>query len=98
MPLRSSTMNFSVIDTTSGADSLFALEDGFGGSGSEYLSAYRKLIATDMCSRQRIYCAALFTRKFEQQNQQNVKFIGPYADEAKFMLERIAGQHIQKAA
>jgi len=92
MAVVSGVMDFSSFDTTPGANSLFAPLAGAQGSGAAYLRGMRKALQTNNHLRMLIGIAALSAMRSGMP-----KFTGPYATEAKQILEEAIQKHSKES-
>lgn len=78
-------IDFSRIDTTPGAQSAFAPPAGWQGNGWDYEELMRLRFRHDAGARQHLLIAAMDRRSGMQ-----VAFVGPYAEQARSITEKLA--------
>jgi len=76
------------IDTTPGANHVFAPPAGWSGSNQEYLKLIRVRWATMLDASQQISSA----RRFVRRQPEKTKYVGPYADEARYVIKALNEQ------
>lgn len=77
------------IDTTPGANHVFAPPEGFSGSKHEYLQLIRQRWATQLDAGQQIESARGYIRR----NPGASRYVGPFADEARYVITALNEQN-----
>jgi hypothetical protein len=76
------------IDTTPGANHVFAPPEGFKGSKQDYLQLIRWRWATKLDASQQIESARGYVRR----NPGASQYVGPFADEARYIITALNEQ------
>lgn len=76
------------IDTTPGANHVFAPPAGWTGSEQAYLQLIRRRWATQLGASQQIFIASRRVRR----NPEKAEYVGPFADAARYVLKSLNEQ------
>lgn len=76
------------VDTTPGANHVFAPPDGWSGSKKEYLNLMRLRWSAMLSASQQIAVTSNFVRRYGTQ----AKYVGPFADEARYVIQSLNEQ------
>jgi len=76
------------INTTPGANHVFAPPAGWSGSSQDYLNLIRWRWASQLDARQQIS----FARRFTLRRPEATRYVGPFADQAQYVVKSLNEQ------